>query len=192
MLRTIFSTALFLAASTICSASSFYFTGSGTFSNTDSTDLFVTPGATFSLTFVVPTNPALSSAQYTSLSFDVPPLLFSYRLNGTPINVGQPTEVTFDTSSDGGGVTLNFPNSVELILGSSQYFSGVTSAPTFAPGLFPSETFIFLDNNNADAAAATVQLVPTPEPSSMLLVFGGLSLVAAGFRKLVRAGACCS
>lgn len=185
MVRTALCAVLSLVAVTGCSASSLYFTGGGTFSSTDTTDTFVSPGADFSFTFVVPSNPATNGANSTTVSFDVTPLFFSYRLNGTPVNVGQPSEITFDTASNGGGVTVNFANT-ELILGNSQYFTGATSAPVFSPATFSAQNFIFLDNQNSDLGAATAQLAPIPEPSSAFLVCGGFALLAAGMRKFNR------
>lgn len=187
MLRPLLLGTLTVALCGMCSASSLYFTGTGTFSATDTPETAVTPGDTFSFSFVVPSNPVTNSTNSTTLSFDVTPLFFTYKLNGTTVNIGQPTAITFDTSANGGGLTLNLPNNTEFILSSSQYFTGTTAAPVFSPTSFPSETFLFLDNSNVDPGAATASLTLTPEPSSLLLLCGGLGLLAVGVRKSVRA-----
>lgn len=194
MFRKLLLTAVSLAATTICSASSLYFTGTGTFSAGDTPDAFVIPGDTFSFSFVVPSNPVTNANNSTSLSFDVTPILFTYRLNGSPVSVGQPSEITFYTTGDGGGFALNVPPSssgTEFIFSdpaNTAYFSGTTANPVFSPAKFLSESFLFLDPNNGDIGSATAALTPTPEPSSILLLFcGGVGLLTVGIHKSVRA-----
>ena len=164
---------LFLAVCGMCSASTLYVTGSGTFSPTDTADTFVTPGDVFSLQFVVQSDPTITSGNFTALSFDVPVLGFSYALNGSTISVPAPTEIAFYTAADGGGFEVDFAPSTEFLFSSSQIFSGTTAAPTFSPGTFGSQSFLFLDNNNVDSNSATVTVAPTPEPSSLLLLLCG-------------------
>lgn len=178
-----------LALCGMCSASSLYFTASGTFSGAtvDTADTFVTPGDTFALQFVVPSSPTITAGNFTALSFDVPVVGFAYTLNGKPVAVSQPTEITFYTAADGGGVEVDFGPSTEFLFSSSQLFAGTTAAPTFAPGTFGNQSFLFLDSKNVDTNSASAALAQTPEPSSLLLLCGGLSLCAVGMRKFARA-----
>jgi hypothetical protein len=170
----------------MCNASALYVTGGGTFSTTDTADAFVTPGDAFSLQFVVPSSPTITASNSTTVSFDVPVVDFNYTLNGTPVSLPEPTEVTFYTAADGGGFEVAFPDA-EFVFGGSQIFSGTTAAPTFSAAAFSSQTFLFLDTDNADSNSATVTVTPTPEPSSiLLLICGGIGLFAVGMRKPAR------
>ena len=190
MIRTLFLSVLFGAASGIASASSLYVTASGTFSSTDTADSIVVPGDSFSLSFVVNSNPTLSSADYTTVSFDVPTLQFSLDVNGTPITTAQPSEITFDTAANGGGFSVQFPPAAsgpDFLFSGPQLFTGPTSAPVFSAGSVSGATFTYLDSTNYDPGGpAAITLTPTPEPSSVLLLFcGGLGFVAARVRKSV-------
>jgi hypothetical protein len=176
------------AVSGLCSASSLFVTGTGTFSATDTADPFVTPNDVFSLQFVVPDIPTITGTNSTTLSFDVPVEAFTYDLNGTVDDlVPQPTEITFYTADDGGGFAVAFGSSTEFLFSSSQIFSGTTAAPAFSPGTFDDQSFLFLDQNNGDSNPATVTVAPTPEPSSILLLLAGLvGLCAFAARKSAR------
>lgn len=184
MLKASLLSVLSLALCAICSASSLYVTASGAFSATDTADSFVTPGDTFSLQFVVPSSPAITAANSTALSFDVPVVDFTYTLNGKSVAVPQPTEITFYTAADGGGFEVAFGPSAEFLFSSSQIFAGTTAAPTFSVGTLGNQSFLFLDNNNVDGNSATAALTLTPEPSSFLLLFcSGIGFFALGIRK---------
>lgn len=178
---------LSLAICATCSASQLYITATGTFGATDTADAFVTPGDLFSLQFVVPGSPTITASNSTTVSFDVPVSDFSYALNGAPVAVPQPTEITFYTAADGGGFEVAFGPSTEFLFSSAQIFSGTTAAPTFSASTFSNPTFLFLDNNNVDTNPAAVTLASTPEPSSILLLLcGGIGLFAVGVRKAAR------
>jgi hypothetical protein len=170
---------LFLTVCGMSSAATLYVTGSGTFGGIDTPDTFVTPGDTFALKFVVPTSPTINGSNSTTLSFDVPVIGFSYTLNGSMLSVPAPTEITFYTAADGGGIAVDFGPNTEFLFGSSQIFSGTTATPAFSSGSFASQNFLFLDNNNVDSNSATVTVAPTPEPSSLLFMLcGGIGCFA--------------
>ena len=176
---------LSLTAIGMCSAGPIFVTGTGTFSAADTPDTFVTPGDTFAL--YVPSNPVIPPSGFTTLSFDVPVAGFTYELDGIVDPVSLPTEITFYTAADGGGFAVDFGPITEFLFSSSQIFSGTTAAPTFSPGTFDNQSFLFLDSNNVDINPATVTVTPTPEPSSILLLLcGGIGLFAFGIRKCVR------
>ena len=176
---------LSLATCGMCSASTLPVTATGMFSSTDTSDTFVTPGDIFSLSFLVDSSPVTNGSNSTSVSFDVPISQFNYDLNGLPVSVPSPTEITFYTLGDGGGLAVNFP-SAEFIFGPSQLFSGTTAAPMFSAGTFSSQSYLFFDSNNVDTNAATVKIAATPEPSSLpFLLCGGIALLAVRLRKSV-------
>jgi hypothetical protein len=187
MMKTLLLSMLSLGICGMCSASSLYVTGTGTFSPTDTADTFVTPGDTFSVQFIVPSSPSINGSNSTTVSFDVPVFGFTYTLNQTPVSVPEPTEVTFYTTADNGGFAVDFGPSTEFLFSGSQIFPGTTAAPTFSPGMFSGQTFLFLDSNNVDSNSSTVTVAPTPEPASILLVLcGGIGLIAVGARKSAR------
>lgn len=187
MFKTLLLSVLCLATCGIASAGSLFVTATGTFSAVDTGDTYVTPGDTFSLAFLVPTSPITNGTNSTTLSFDVPVGLFTYKLDGIVDPVPPPTEITFYTAADGGGFEVDFGPDTEFLFSSSQIFSGTTAAPTFSPGTFDDQSFLFLDDNNVDSNSATVTVTPTPEPSSILLLLcGGLCLFAVGMRKSAR------
>jgi hypothetical protein len=158
-------------------------TASGTFSGSDTADAFVVPNGTFSLSFLVNSSPTLTSSDYTAVSFDVPVSGFTYTVNNTPVSV-TPSEITFYTLGDGGGLAVNFPTA-EFIFGGNQIFFGPTSAPTFSSGTFPTTGWVFLDSSNVDAGVGP-NVTVTPEPSLMpLLLLGGLLLMAVRIRKVI-------
>ncbi len=187
MRRTLLLPILTLSISALASASTLTITAGGTFSSTDTPDTYVTPNAMFSLSFLVNSNPVIPAGDFTTVSFDVPVADFEYTVNGTGVNV-TPGEITFDTSANGGGFTVNFSNA-EFIFGGDQMFSGNTSSPVFAAGTFDSTGWTFLDNDNVDAGStSSFQSVQnTPEPSSFsILLCGCLALAAVGFKKTRR------
>jgi hypothetical protein len=184
MVKTLLSV-LSLAVCGLCNAGQLTVIGTGTFSATDTPDAFVIPGDTFTLQFVVPAVPTITCCNSTSVSFDVPVAGFTYFLNGTMVSVPPPSEITFYTVNDGGGYAVDFGPSTEFLFGPSQIFAGTTAAPTFSPGNFANQDFVFFDANNVDANSATVT-VTTPEPSTgLLLLGGGIALFAARKFRLI-------
>jgi hypothetical protein len=176
-----------IAACGVCSAGSLLVTGTGTFSSTDVADTFVTPNDEFSLQFLVPSLPTITGSNSTTLSFDVPVDDFTYELNGVTDSVPQPTEITFYTADDGGGIEVDFGPNTEFLFGDSQIFSGTTAAPMFSPGTFDGQSFLFLDDNNVDSNPATITLTPSPEPSSFALLLAGIvGVFAFAVRKAAR------
>jgi hypothetical protein len=146
----------------------------------------VTPGDTFSLSFLVDSTPVIPAADRTTVSFDAPITDFQYTLDGTPVSV-TPSEITFYTGTDGGGFAVDFPSAdadAEFLFGPDQLFSGTPASPMFTTGTFIGDNWVFFDDNNVDAGAAS-PLEITPEPSAIpVLLCGGLALVAVRFKKL--------
>ncbi|HTW63904.1 MAG TPA: hypothetical protein VME17_04770 [Bryobacteraceae bacterium] len=187
MLRTLLLPILTVSICAFASADSLTVMAGGTFSSTDTPDTYVTPGDTFSLSFVVDSNPVIPPGDSIESDFDVPVTDFMYTVGGTSVDLA-PTEITFYTGALGGGFQVDFGNNGGdyFLFGPDQLFTGPTSAPTFATGTFDSDSWTFLDDNNVDAGTASPLEITstTPEPSSIpILLCAGLALVAVRFKK---------
>lgn len=187
MIRTVLFSLLAVFLCTSAEAGSVDVTATGMFSAGDTPDTFVAPGDTFSLSFLVNTNPILTSSDYTLNSFDVPVSSFTYSLDGVPVSLtpGEtPDDITFYTLANGGGFEVDFP-SAEFLFGGDQMFSGPTSAPVFSTGSFPGTSWTFLDTNNVDTGTGRVAI--TPEPSFMPILLCGIAILAFKSRRFIQA-----
>ena len=184
MMNTVCCSILALSFCTAGFAGTLDVNASGTFSPTDTADTFVTPGGTFDISFLVDSNPVLSTSDYTSVSFDVPVSSFTYTLDGVPVSV-TPTEITFDTLANGGGFALQFPTA-EFIFSGDQMFSGLTLAPVFSTGKY-SESWELIDVLGPNFDSGTGPVTVTPEPSFLpILLCGGLAVLAFRSRKFTQ------
>jgi hypothetical protein len=183
---------LFLASIAACgmaSASTLYVSASGRFSSSDIADPLVSPNGQFTLRFAVDSNPTPLTGSVTSLGFDLPVTAFSYVLNGGAVNA-TPTEIRFNTLANGGLFDISFGSGLsasEFSFEGVQAFSGSTAAPVFSIGSFGISTWTYSDPANFDSQAPTASaaaITPTPEPSSIFLMLGGLvALLGLGARK---------
>jgi len=112
-----------------------------------------------------------------SLGFDIPLDYFDYSLNGVAKSVAV-SEITFSTLANGGlfNVTIGTGLSAEeFSFEGAQAFSGTTAAPVFSLGNYAVTNWTYSDPSNFDVeTVGKVSIVPTPEPSTILLVSCGL------------------
>jgi hypothetical protein len=172
--------AMFAAASGVASAGQVTVSASGQFGSSDVADSpLVAPNGLFSLSFVTTNNPAPLAGSVSSLGFDIPVDDFLYMLNGTPESV-TPSEITFNTLANGGLFNVTIGSGLtaeEFDFEGAQAFSGTTAAPVFATGPYAVSNWTYSDPVNFDVetpASSAVSINPSPEPSTLLLISGGL------------------
>jgi hypothetical protein len=169
-----------IAGSAVVSATPLYVSTSGRFSSADVAGPLVSPNQVFSLTFVVDSNPTPIAGTVTSLGFDPSFSDFHYTLNGVATSAS-PSEIRFNTLTNGGLFDVIFGSGLtasEFSFSGAQVFSGSTSVPVIAPGQYPLSTWTFSNPSNFDVQSpigANVTVTPTPEPSSVVTVVGGLA-----------------
>jgi len=150
---------------------------SGQFSGSDVAGPLVAPNGMFSLSFDVLSNPTPLPGTVSSLGFDIPLDYFDYSLNGVAKSVAV-SEITFSTLANGGlfNVTIGTGLSAEeFSFEGAQAFSGTTAAPVFSLGNYAVTNWTYSDPSNFDVeTVGKVSIVPTPEPSTILLVSCGL------------------
>ena len=153
----------------VASASSFYFTGSGTWDQGTPITAYSEAGATWQFSFFLPGT--LSSNPTTQVTD------FSYLLNGTTVTTSLPGGVLFYSVLNGGGFdlypTINNTSDVSVI--SLLFPNDVGSNLNIAGGIF--QTSIELndgmtatDGLTPGSGSGTVTITSTPEPSSIILL----------------------
>jgi hypothetical protein len=179
----------FIAACGTANAGTLLFlSASGQFSSSDAADSLVVPNGIFSLSFAVDSNPAPLAQSVNAVSFDVPVEDFSYKLNNVQVSV-VPSEITFFALADGGLFNVAIGSgftAADFSFQGAQAFSGTTAAPVLAAGRYNITGVTYSDPTNFDSAAAigTASISPAPEPSTVLLISGGLAaLISRKFRK---------
>jgi DNA-binding beta-propeller fold protein YncE len=178
LIKTLLLLSVSVAACGIANASSMVaIDASGQFSGSDVADSLAAPNGIFSLSFDVLTNPTPLPGTVTSLGFDVPIDDFTYTLNDVAISV-VPSEIRFNTLANGGlfDVTIGTGLSAEeFSFEGDQAFSGTTAAPVFTTGKLTVTDWTYSDPANFDSeVTGAASVVPTPEPSTILLVSCGL------------------
>jgi hypothetical protein len=90
---------------------------------------------------------------------------------------GSPTYVVFDSSSNNGGVDVTLPDYYK----GPQIFSGSTSAPIFAPGVF--DLTGGTRANSSQTAVLTITAAAVPEAATWAMMLLGLGVVGAVARR---------
>ena len=179
--KTLLFVAMSITAGGMANAATVVFDASGRFSGSDAADSLVTPNGIFFLSFAVSNTQAPLPGTVTSLGFDVPVAGFLYTLNNVAVNIA-PSEIRFNTLANGGlfDVTIGTGlSSTEFDFEGVQAFSGTTAAPVFTTGTYTISDWNYSDPSNFDIeTVGTVSVVPTPEPSTILLVSCGLVALA--------------
>jgi hypothetical protein len=180
---------LSLAVCGMASAGPLVVSASGQFASSDSAGPLVAPNGLFYLSFVVNSNPTPLAGTVTSVEFDVPVQGFVYQLNNVPLYV-VPSEITFYTLGDGGLFNVAVGSglsSEDFEFQGAQAFSGTTAAPVLTTGNYSVSSWTYSDPGNYDfetPASGSVNIAPTPEPSTILLTSGSLiALICRKFRK---------
>jgi hypothetical protein len=190
MRRLTFSLALSLLA-LVCAlapsrafASNVVVSDSGTFASGVPNTTESAPGETWSFSFSVNSNPAVSNVVL-GQNFDTSFSNFTYTLNGSPVATS-PTELTWYSTPLGGLIDLTFADGVLSIYG-NQAYSGSEASPTILPGAYPVDNTqsFFQDNYFNSGAIYASPLTISPEPSTFLLLGSGLFAIfgLAAFRR---------
>ena len=185
---------LLLSAS--LSASTIIISASGTFTNLTASSPFSGPDETWSFSFDVDSQPAVSNVNPGNY-FDVAFSDFSYFLDGSPVAI-TPVDIRFFNTSQLGGFNICFTVACSFFnsptdgfeIQTPQMFKGSESAPTMSTGTFTSPYMdLYVDSNDyfevyggRPVQTVTAAVVATPEPSTILILGAGFLLALAGRR----------
>jgi hypothetical protein len=164
----------------VASASSFSFTGSGTWDQGTPTTAYSQAGATWQFSFFLPDT---LSSNPTSQVTD-----FSYTLNGTTVTTSLPGGVLFYSVADGGGFDLypTINNTSDVGILSFLFSNDVGSNLKIVGGIF--QTSIELNDGittadgltpGSGSGTVTIASAATPEPPTIILL-GTALLLSAG------------
>jgi PEP-CTERM motif len=143
--------------------------------NANADDLFSYQVGSNTYTFVVPSSPVIAPGDFVDSTLTTPGYFsipdVSYSINGEPQGV---ESLAFYAMNNEGGFALYVDSMLTLNTFGPQLYTGSEDAPTFLLGDFP------LNNGSQDGPldTLTIETAPgtnaTPEPSSLLLLAGGL------------------
>jgi hypothetical protein len=175
-----------LVAAPVASASSFSFTGAGTWDQGTLTTAYSQAGATWQFSFVLPDT--LSSNPTTQVTD------FSYSLNGATVTTSLPGGVLFYSVANGGGFdlypTINNASNVSVL--SFLFTNDVGSNLNIVGGIF--QTSIELNDGittadgltpGSGSGTVTIASAATPEPAGIILL-GTALLLGSGMIRLRR------
>jgi hypothetical protein len=184
---------MILSAVSLSAAAITYETG-GTFNSSTAASAYSGPDETWSLSFVVDTNPAVSEVNPDGY-FDADFSDFSYTLNGAPVAI-QPVDIRFFSAVQYGGLDICFTVACQYFnsptdgieIETSQLYTGSESAPTMLSGIFSwSDMSVFIDSAYypqvpPGTGSLLATEVATPEPSTLPTLACGAFLILAGRR----------
>lgn len=161
-----------MTAGAVAHANPVYFSGSGTWDANTPTTAYSQANATWQFSFQLPD--VISSNPTTQVTN------FVYSLNGSVVTTSLPGGVLFFSVADGGGFDLFPPlDNVSGVGDLSLVFpNDVGTGLHLVGGVFDA-TLLLNDGDLPGSGAGTVNIVPSPEPPSILLL-GTALLVGAG------------
>jgi len=189
MRRIALTTITFFCASMGLFAATLTLSTGGTYSGGTPATAWTAPGATWSISFNVASNPTVNSS-VSGQDFDAPVTNFVYKLNGNPVSVGT-VDVAFYNLGDSGLIDVGlFGSSATgaltngFVIFGPQAYSGPEATPTILPNVY-AET----SNTLYVAGTGYVQTIgnvtisgppaTTSAPPSLLLTLVGLTLGTA-------------
>jgi hypothetical protein len=159
--------ALLLLSISSLFAAPYTVTSSGIFGSTAPVSTFSGPNQTWSLSFVIDSNPVPIAAN--AFRSTVPISGFTYLLNGSAVSTDR-TRADFFPSPFGGLAIDDLP--MEFWGPQLQLFSGPTTSPTIVPGVYTG-TFS-AGGARVNDATLTISNAAVPEPGSIGLSVLGL------------------
>ncbi len=185
------------AAALAAEAAPLSVTASGTWDASVPVSFFTAPGQTWSLRFVVDSDPTLVPVpDFSQIGLYTTPLFtdFEFRLGGVAI-AQSATYTSFYNAGNGGGLDVYFndqadPSSIVSALSffGPQMYSGDELDPTILPGVYdtfgpPSGGFIVVvDGVRFDLGSEQIVIAAVPAPPSVLLAAAALALLGTSGR----------
>lgn len=191
---------LCLAATLGAQAAPLHFQAGGTWADTAPVTLLTAPGATWSISFVVDSDPTPEPSPMTEpgLFTTVPFTQYSFMLDGVAV-AAQPFWVSLYNAGNGGGIdifytdVLNVPSTdpvTALSLYTVQLYTGTEDAPTVQPGVYATSfpgagdgVKVAADGLFYDLGETTLTISAVPLPGTLpLALLGALALRARARR----------
>jgi hypothetical protein len=195
-------TILFTMTLTAAQAAPLRVSASGVFDGSAPSSFFTAPGATWSFSFVIDSNPVpltdppslTESGQFTTVPFTE----FVYRLDGLAIAEAPSFTSFYNNVTNSGGLDIVFNDFVAdpgsayqaLNLFGPQVYSGDEFTPTFLPGTydtylpgFASSFFVYVDGVGYGQGDTTIVITAVPAPAPLLLSASALLLLGLASRR---------
>lgn len=177
-------------ATQIASAGPLLVSASGTFNGATPVSFFTAPNEAWSLSFLIQSNPSVSNPSF-GASFSPSFSGFTYSLNGSPLLI-TPNDIRFWAVPGNAPFILSLSvcwnsscaggTSEGLAFDTSQLYTGSELSPIIIPGVYPTSQF-FIDHGSSFGEPNTVvNIVATPEPSTLPLGAIALVVLAGGAR----------
>ena len=183
---------LFLLVAVRGNAAPLLVSSSGAWGAAAPTSLWTAPGAVWTFSFLVESNPTITSSW--STGFNPPYSAFQYTLNGSSVATA-PAAIAFNTNST---LVVSFGSGTGFQLFGPPAFFGPTSAPTIVPGSYiamaqPNTVFPYFEINSnfiQDLTGTVVTIRPAsvsvPESPTWAVMVGAILALYVRRRTLAR------